>query len=294
MIDFSIKKELHSTDGNLILDINTHFSAKKLTAIFGKSGAGKTTILRILAGLSSPDSGEIIVDGEVWYSSQKNINVPPQKRKIGFVFQNYALFPHLTVEGNLLFALNKQNKEGKKRVEELLAITELTHLANLKPNQLSGGQQQRVALVRALVLSPKILLLDEPFSALDTSMSLKLQEELLRIHKYFSLTTFLISHNLSEVFMLSDYVIYIKKGKITESGTPSDVFLKEVPSGKFRTIGQILEIKSYGINVVVNVLVGNLISQVVLSPNEIEGLKVGDRVLLSAKAWNTMLTPIEY
>ena len=196
----------------------------------------------------------------------------------------------MSVEENLNFALPKGASQAK--VKELLEITELEALAKQKPSALSGGQQQRVALARALVRSPEILLLDEPFSALDSTMAHKLQKELLKIHHHFKLTTFLVSHNFSEVFFLSSFVLCLEKGRIVKMGNPSAVFLQDLPSGKFRHSGVVLEIAKNGLVFVLKVLVGNEIAQIIAQESEIQDLKVGDSILLSSKAWNPMITKI--
>lgn len=291
MIFLDFEKQLHSAQGDLTLQVRCELTPQNLITFFGKSGAGKTTILRILAGLDSPDSGVIEVNGEVWYDARAKINLPPQKRRIGFVFQDYALFPNMSVEENLSFALPKN--ADKSRVESLLEITELCALRKFKPNMLSGGQQQRVALARALVRNPQILLLDEPFSALDSAMSRKLQEELLRIHQHFKLTTFLVSHNFSEVFFLSNFVVHLELGKIDKQGTPDEVFLNGLPSGKFRQSGTILEVSKNGLVYIVNVLVGNEIVQITASEEEVKNLQSGDSVIVASKAWNPMFVKID-
>lgn len=291
MILLDFKKHLHSTQGDLTLEVHCELKSQDFITFFGKSGAGKTTILRILAGLSEPDFGMIQVNGETWYDSSAKINLPPQKRKIGFVFQDYALFPNMSVEQNLCFALPK--KADKAHIESLLEIAELGALRNLKPNMLSGGQQQRVALARALVRNPQILLLDEPFSALDSAMSHKLQEELLRIHRHFKLTTFLVSHNFSEVFFLSNFVVHLESGKIDKQGSPNEVFLKGMPSGKFRQSGLVLDIKENGLVCIVSVLVGNEIIQITTNQEEVKDLCSGDLIMIASKAWNPVFVKIK-
>lgn len=291
MILLDFKKRLHSTQGDLTLEVHCELKTQDFITLFGKSGAGKTTILRILAGLSEPDFGMIQVNGETWYDSSAKINLPPQKRKIGFVFQDYALFPNMSVEQNLVFALPK--KADKAHIESLLEITELGALRNLKPNMLSGGQQQRVALARALVRSPEILLLDEPFSALDSAMSHRLQEELLRIHRHFKLTTFLVSHNFSEVFFLSNFVVHLESGKIDKQGSPHEVFLRGMPSGKFRQSGLVLDIKENGLVYVVSVLVGNEIIQITTNQDEAKDLCSGDLIMIASKTWNPVFVKIK-
>ncbi|EEQ63286.1 ABC transporter, ATP-binding protein [Helicobacter pullorum MIT 98-5489] len=284
------QKKLYSTQGEVLLKVQCSLKMRELITLFGKSGAGKTTILRILAGLTTPDFGIIKVQDSIWFSSKDKINIPPQKREIGFVFQDYALFPNMSIEENLLFALPKRG--DKKHIEELLEIVELQNFRKVKPSMLSGGQQQRVALIRALVRNPKILLLDEPFSALDASMSQRLQEELLKIHQKFELTTFFVSHNLADVFYLSQYVLHLNNGVVDRQGTPSEVFLKDLPSGKFRQSGTIVEISVNGLVAIVRVLVGNWSIEVVVSKSEGENLKVGDLVLVSSKAWNPIIVKL--
>lgn len=290
MIYLDFQKKLYSTQGEVLLKVQCSLKMRELITLFGKSGAGKTTILRILAGLTTPDFGIIKVQDSIWFSSKDKINIPPQKREIGFVFQDYALFPNMSIEENLLFALPKRG--DKKHIEELLEIVELQNFRKVKPSMLSGGQQQRVALIRALVRNPKILLLDEPFSALDASMSQRLQEELLKIHQKFELTTFFVSHNLADVFYLSQYVLHLNNGMVDRQGTPSEVFLKDLPSGKFRQSGTIVEISVNGLVAIVRVLVGNWSIEVVVSKSEGENLKVGDLVLVSSKAWNPIIVKL--
>lgn len=290
MIYLDFQKKLYSTQGEVLLKVQCSLKMRELITLFGKSGAGKTTILRILAGLTAPDFGIIKVQDSIWFSSKDKINIPPQKREIGFVFQDYALFPNMSIEENLLFALPKRG--DKKHIEELLEIVELQNFRKVKPSMLSGGQQQRVALIRALVRNPKILLLDEPFSALDASMSQRLQEELLKIHQKFELTTFFVSHNLADVFYLSQYVLHLNNGVVDRQGTPSEVFLKDLPSGKFRQSGTIVEISVNGLVAIVRVLVGNWSIEVVVSKSEGENLKVGDLVLVSSKAWNPIIVKL--
>lgn len=290
MIYLDFQKKLYSTQGEVLLKVQCSLKMRELITLFGKSGAGKTTILRILAGLTTPDFGIIKVQDSIWFSSKDKINIPPQKREIGFVFQDYALFPNMSIEENLLFALPKRG--DKKHIEELLEIVELQNFRKVKPSMLSGGQQQRVALIRALVRNPKILLLDEPFSALDASMSQRLQEELLKIHQKFEITTFFVSHNLADVFYLSQYVLHLNNGVVDKQGTPSEVFLKDLPSGKFRQSGTIVEISVNGLVAIVRVLVGNWSIEVVVSKSEGENLKVGDLVLVSSKAWNPIIVKL--
>lgn len=290
MIQINIKKMLHTADGTIDLIVNKDIQNGDFLTLFGKSGSGKTTLLRILAGLETPQSGQIIVDDEVWFDSSKKINLPPQKRGVGFVFQDYALFPNMSVRQNLEFAL--KDKKQKQKVDEILAMMEIENLSSMKPEHLSGGQKQRVAVARSLMSSPKMLLLDEPLSALDSTMRLKLQDELHSIHQRFGLTSILVSHDISEVFRLSNRVFKIALGQITDDGTPSSVFANQNISGKFKVVGEVLSIQKSDILYIVEVLAHNEIIKVTAVKSEIETLNIGDKILLSSKAFNPILTKI--
>ena len=221
MIQVAIKKKLFSALGGMQLDVDFTIREGELVTLYGPSGAGKTTVLRTLCGLSIPDEGFISVGGQPWLDSGKKINLKPQQRDIGIVFQDYALFPNLTVNENLRYALKKDQPDAI--VNELLELMELTSLHDKKPELLSGGQRQRVALARAIVRKPKILLLDEPMSALDTTLRLKIQDYILRVHEQFNLTTILVSHDIMEVIRLSNRVFLMDHGKIISQGGPGDI-----------------------------------------------------------------------
>ncbi|MEZ4693501.1 MAG: ATP-binding cassette domain-containing protein [Aliarcobacter sp.] len=290
MIELDIIKPLYTADGIIDLKVNKQINKGDFLTLFGKSGSGKTTLLRILAGLETPKSGKIVVDKEIWFDSSKKINLPPQKRNVGFVFQDYALFPNMSVRRNLEFA--SKNKNEIKKVDEILEIMEIENLSNMKPELLSGGQKQRVALARTLMTNPKMLLLDEPLSALDTTMRLKLQDELSLIHQKFNITSILVSHDISEVFKLSNRVFKINLGEIQQDGTPNEVFSNQNISGKFKIIGEILSIKKSDILYIVEVLTNNEIVKVTAVEDEIKDLKIGDKLLLSSKAFNPILMKI--
>lgn len=290
MIKINIQKNLFTADGKIILTINKEIQNRDFLTLFGKSGSGKTTLLRILAGLETPDNGEIIVDDEIWFDSTKKINLPPQKRNVGFVFQDYALFPNMTVRKNLDFAL--KNTTDSQRVDKILEIMELKNISQMMPHQLSGGQKQRVAVARALMSSPKLLLLDEPLSALDNTMRIKLQDELLVIHQKFEITSILVSHDISEIFKLSNRVFKILQGAIINDGNPSEIFANSNLSGKFKIIGEVLAINKNDILYVVDVLAHNEVIKIATIKKDIQNLNIGDKVLLSSKAFNPILTKI--
>jgi molybdate transport system ATP-binding protein len=191
----------------------------ELVALSGPSGAGKTTLLRLLAGLSRPNNGFLTFDGQPWYDHARRQWLPPQRRPLGFVFQDYALFPNMTVRENLAFAAEGQ-PEARRIVGELLELLELSELAERRPAVLSGGQQQRVALARALARRPRLLLLDEPLSALDLPTRLRLQEVLGAVHRQYQLTTVLISHDPAEIARLADRVVELDLGQVRRVGPP--------------------------------------------------------------------------
>ncbi|MBW6508429.1 MAG: ATP-binding cassette domain-containing protein [Desulfuromonadales bacterium] len=291
MIEVNVSKRLHTAEGPMDLVFSGTIEEGEFTTLFGPSGAGKTTLLRMVAGLTTPDSGTIVVDGQPWFDSARRINLSPRRRSIGMVFQDYALFPNLTVAENIGLALPKQQRSAI--VSELLEVAGLQELAGRKPDKLSGGQRQRVALARALALKPTILLLDEPLSALDLQMRLKLQDELQRLHQRYQPTTLLVSHDLSEVFRLSRRVFVLDKGKVTRSGSPTEVFSQSKISNKFRFNGEVVHIKPSGVVYIVHVLVGQDIVQVIASEREMTTLKVGKRVLIASKAFNPLIMPLD-
>ena len=221
MIEVSVKKRLLASKGYMHLDVDIKINSGQLVTLYGPSGAGKTTILRMLCGLAVPDEGTIRVSGETWFDSTSRINTKPQVRNVGIVFQDYALFPNMTVKENLEYALEKNQPPAI--VSELLDLMELFSLADQKPAVLSGGQQQRVALARAIVRKPKVLFLDEPMSALDTSLRLKIQDYILKAHRQYNLTTILVSHDIIEVIRLSQHVFLIENGLIVNQGPPASV-----------------------------------------------------------------------
>jgi len=215
MLQLTIKKPLQGTQGKMMLDVDLSICKGEFVVLMGASGAGKTTLLRVLAGLEKAE-GNIVVEGRSWQG------VGPQHRHIGFVFQNYALFEHMTVEENLLFV-----KEDKTLANKLLGLTELTGLAKRNVQHLSGGQKQRVALCRAMMSSPKILLMDEPLSALDEKMRLKLQSEIVKLHKAFDTTTLMVSHDAEVAYALADRIIVLEQGHIIRDGSKDEILKKE-------------------------------------------------------------------
>lgn len=197
----------------------------ELVVFLGHSGCGKTTTLRCIAGLEKPDRGEIQVNGKIYLDCHKRINLPVQQRSLGYVFQNYALFPHMDVKTNITYGLNGWHEEDKKkRMKEMLQLLNIEGLEDRYPAQLSGGQKQRVALARALAPKPDILLLDEPFSALDMIVRMKLRERIKRIQKELMIPVLFITHNPVEAFTLADRIVVFHEGNVQQIGAPNDVF----------------------------------------------------------------------
>ena len=282
MIKIDINKKLYGSNGDMNLSINLEIKEGDFVALTGESGSGKTTFLRILAGLEE-SSGDIIVSDKVWQNNKSHM--PIQKREIGFVFQDYALFSNMSVEDNLLFI-----KKDKVLANYLLEITGLNELKKRLPDTLSGGQKQRVSLCRALMNKPKLLLMDEPLSALDPNMRIKLQHEILLLHKEFNITTIMVSHDPSEIYKLSKRVIVLNHGKIVDDGLPKDILLKQNGSQKFVFSGELLDIKKVDVIYVAIIAIGQQIVEVVVSTQEAKILCVGDYVNVSTKAFTPLIS----
>ncbi len=282
MIQIAISKKLNGADGDMMLALDTTIQRGDFIALNGKSGSGKTTLLRILAGLEEAQ-GSIEVEGVTWLD--KKINLPPQKRGIGFVFQDYALFDNMNVKQNLLYVNN-----DRALADKLLNLTDLGGLKDRSTQKLSGGQKQRVALCRAMMNSPKLLLMDEPLSALDPSMRARLQDEILLLHKEFGTTTIMVSHEPSEIYKLASKVIVLDNGKMLKEGTPKDVLLKRSGSQKFSFEGEIIDMIQADIISVAIISIGQQLVEVVLSAHEKEKFKIGDRVNVSTKAFGVNIT----
>lgn len=213
---------------------------QQITALLGPSGSGKTTLLRIVAGLETADQGRIL------FHERDVTHLPVRQRRVGFVFQNYALFRHMTVADNIAFGLRMQKRHSRafihQRVTDLLAMVQLPHLAQRYPAQLSGGQKQRIALARALAIDPDILLLDEPFGALDAKVRQELRRALRDLQEKLGFTTLFVTHDQEEALELSDQVILMNHGRVAQTGTPAELFNRPGSRFAFEFLGHVNEI----------------------------------------------------
>lgn len=206
-----------------VKDVSFELPAGKIMAVLGPSGCGKTTTLRMIAGLETPTGGSIQLNQRIVFDSASGINVPPNLRRIGMVFQEYALFPHLTVEKNVGYGLPR-NADRQSRIQEMLALVGLSGLERRYPQQLSGGQQQRVALARALATNPHTILLDEPFSNLDTGLRTQVREDVSRIIREAGVSAILVTHDQAEALSFADNVAVMLDGEIAQQAPPRDLY----------------------------------------------------------------------
>ena len=217
-LSIDIRKQLRSRGRDFVLNCS-FASREKFVVLFGASGSGKTTTMRAVAGLVQPDAGRIVIGGRTLFDSARGINVPARKRNIGYLFQDYALFPHLTVEKNIAFALQPKLwgrlcREDRRRIEETLALFHIAELRQALPAELSGGQRQRVALARALVRKPDLLLLDEPFAALDPHLRARLRAGLLDVQRHLNVPVMLISHDPDDVDLFAETLVVYDAGRV--------------------------------------------------------------------------------
>jgi len=209
ILDVDIQKKLE------FFELDIKFTVGNgLLAIQGMSGSGKTTILNCISGIKTADKGHIRLNNKIFFSSNDNINMKIKDRNVGYVFQNYALFPHMTVKENILFGVNKKYTDYEKELSYISDMMKIRHLMDKYPSEISGGEKQRVAFARAMIIRPDILLLDEPFSALDEDLKEDIYKDLLNIKKSQNIPIILITHNKNEAKILADKIIYIHNGKI--------------------------------------------------------------------------------
>ncbi|HIQ06304.1 MAG TPA: ABC transporter ATP-binding protein, partial [Anaerolineae bacterium] len=215
-------------------------TGQELVVVFGPSGAGKSATLRAIAGLVRPDAGHIRAGSRTLFDSKRGINLPPQARRVGYVPQHYALFPHLSVVDNIAYGLSgRPRAERLARVQEMLDLMRLQELADHRPGELSGGQQQRVALARALITEPQLLLMDEPLAALDTPLREHLRAELRAVQTRFRIPTLLVTHDLAEAYSLAQQLVVVNAGRVIQSGPRDEVFRRPVSPDVARALGMV-------------------------------------------------------
>ncbi|MEO3826222.1 sulfate ABC transporter ATP-binding protein [Actinomadura sp. B10D3] len=223
----------------VLRDVSVDIASGSLTALLGPSGGGKSTLLRVIAGLERPDSGQVLISGT------DATRTPPQRRGVGFVFQHYAAFKHLTVFENVAFGLKIRKRpkdEIRRRVGELLELVHLDQFAKRYPAQLSGGQRQRMALARALAVDPEVLLLDEPFGALDAQVRKELRAWLRRLHDEVHVTTVFVTHDQEEAIEVADSIVVLADGAVQQVGTPGDIYDNPATPFVMRFLGPVTEI----------------------------------------------------
>ncbi len=233
--------------GPIPLDVALSCRPGELLALIGPSGSGKTTVLRSIAGLYRPQTGRVAVGGETWLDTQTGVDLPPQARSVGLVFQDYALFPHLSALDNVRLAMLRHEEPARSRLAaSLLARVHLEGLEARRPDQLSGGQRQRVALARALARDPKVLLLDEPFSAVDRMTREPLKEEIAALHRSLDIPMLLVTHDLEEAQALADRICVLHAGTTLQIGTPDEVRLRPKSALVARLMGQVQHLRRGG------------------------------------------------
>lgn len=285
--DVDIKKSFASGRGkSFTLDAAFSIPEGKITVIFGPSGSGKSTILRLLAGLEKGEHGHILNNGKVWFDSEKELDLPPMDRRTGFLFQDLALFPHMSVMQNILYARGKKNRV---KAEELLDMTQLGGLKDRLPAELSGGQRQRLALARALAGSPDLLLLDEPFSALDREVKKNLYDELIKLHSSLEFTAVMVTHDMAEAYRLAEHAVILKEGRVTKEGSPEEVFLGKSLSTRIQLSARVIAMESDEIHTLLTVEEGLRTFRVFVDNEEAAKIEIGDEVIVAAKASDALV-----
>jgi molybdate transport system ATP-binding protein len=274
LLNLDLQKRIQGTEGERQLKVKMQLNAGDFVAVYGTSGIGKTTLLRMIAGLNQADEGFLSINNRIWFDQTQKINWSPQKRKVGFVFQDYALFPNMTILENLRFA-----NTNPALIQELLKQTNLEALKHQNPTQLSGGQQQRVALARALMVESPILLLDEPLSALDHALRQEMQALIAQLHQKYQRTTLMISHDIPEVVSLANKLLVIKTTEAILYDNPKAYFEQENLLDEIEEEGIVLAIQAQELLL----QVGEKIRKMPYEKEALGNIEVGD--CIGIKRW---------
>lgn len=286
MLQVSVQKQLGSRDTSHELNVQFDLAAGDVLALSGPSGVGKTTLLRLLAGLDAPDRGVIRYGEQLWLDSATPYTLPTAQRRVGFVFQDYALFPHLSVHDNLRYG---QREADPDAIDNWLQQMELTALARRYPHQLSGGQRQRLALARALIGKPQLLLLDEPLSALDAKLRYELQHRLAQALQSQPTTTILVSHDSSEIFRLAHRVLQWRSDAPPRLGTPTELLLGPLTPGRCTLHATVLALLPADMMVTAVVSVGHDHITTLITQAEANALHIGMPVRVELNGTSAVL-----
>ena len=289
MIHIRISKQLQFTNGNHPLFADVVLKENSITALYGESGAGKTTLLKIIAGLVKPEEGFIKVKDAIWLDTGKRIQLPAQQRNIGFVFQDYALFPNMTVLQNLEYAAG--NNRDNDFINYLIDTVSLRPFLHTKPSRLSGGQQQRLALIRALVRKPQLLLLDEPLSALDETLRHSLYQLLQTLQRQLTFTALLVTHDSDQVFTLAQHIIQLREGKVIFDRSSKDWF--NSLHHKIELTGEVLNITSNDTEYFVEILIGSSVIKLPAMKDDFIHIHTGDTVSVYTSRFHLRMKKME-
>lgn len=290
MINIAINKKFKGNRNEFELKVNFDFSEGEVIGVYGKSGAGKSSLLRAICGFETVDEGFIKINNKIWLCSEKKINIPTQKRRIGLLSQEYNLFPNFNIEQNILFSAPKNY--NKELFHKLINTAGVNELLKEFPYHLSGGQQQRIALIRALMREPQLLLLDEPFSALDKKMRDTLLDLLITFKKSLSFTCLFVSHDVSDLQKIADIILHLEDGKVIDFGRTNKLFAKSNISGKYKIIGKVVTIQKSDLVFIVEIIYENSLMKIIATEDEIKNVNIGDNVVISAKAFNPIFSKI--
>ncbi|MEO0895777.1 MAG: ABC transporter ATP-binding protein [Bacteroidota bacterium] len=282
MIDVKLRKVLNGHEGDLWLDVAFQLQTGETLALYGPSGAGKTSILRMVAGHMKADGGAVQVDSQHWYDGSKGIFLPARKRNLGVVFQDYALFPHMTAAANIHFG--KRKNQPNEEVDQLLEMMELKGLEDTYPQKLSGGQQQRIAIARALVSRPSLLMLDEPFSAMDQALKEKLRFMLKEIQQKFNTSILIVSHDHDMISTIADKVIVLDRGKILKQGNPNEILGPLKHHQGLTLWATVLDIEIDQDTYLLKLQFGNQIIELETSSDQAQQWNIGDKIPWTANA----------